>query len=70
MDSSRSHDPSVNGTPSDLPVLQRQALESALRVDQVGEVAANWIYRGQLAILGKDPHSGPLIQVCLFHIVM
>lgn len=35
---------------------------SALRVDHAGEVAANWIYRGQMAVLGKDPQSGPLIQ--------
>jgi len=31
-------------------------------VDQAGEVAANWIYRGQHFVLGKQPLTGPLIQ--------
>jgi ubiquinone biosynthesis monooxygenase Coq7 len=34
-------------------------------VDQAGEIAANWIYRGQFAVLGRDPRVGPLIQVSI-----
>ncbi|QRV99902.1 ubiquinone biosynthesis monooxygenase COQ7 [Ceratobasidium sp. AG-Ba] len=49
-------------TPSDLTRPQREALEAALRVDQAGEVAANYIYMGQIAVLGRDPRLGPLIQ--------
>ena len=47
-----------------LTVAQREMLDSALRVDQAGEVAANWIYKGQMYILGQNPTVGPLIQVC------
>jgi len=42
---------------------QRAILDRAIRVDQAGEIAANWIYRGQMAVLGKDAVAGPLIQV-------
>lgn len=38
-------------------------LDSALRVDQAGEVAANYIYKGQHFILGRDKATGPMIQV-------
>jgi 3-demethoxyubiquinol 3-hydroxylase len=55
---------SVNSTPRDLTPKHREVLEAALRVDQAGEVAANYIYKGQLAVLGKDPATGVLIQVC------
>ncbi|KAJ3115110.1 ubiquinone biosynthesis monooxygenase Coq7 [Phlyctochytrium bullatum] len=37
-------------------------LEAMLRVDHAGEIGADSIYRGQLAILQKDPKSGPVIQ--------
>lgn len=63
MDPSKSRDPAVATTPDDITVVQREALDSALRVDLAGEVAANWIYKGQLSVLGKDPAVGPLIQV-------
>ncbi|KAJ4488242.1 COQ7 protein [Lentinula aciculospora] len=52
----------ISTTPLNLTNEQRAALDSALRVDQAGEVAANWIYRGQHFILGKLPVTGPLIQ--------
>ncbi|KAI0702331.1 COQ7 protein [Cytidiella melzeri] len=55
-------DPSTSSTPEDITDRQRNALDSALRVDQAGEVAANYIYMGQLAVLGRDRVSGPLIQ--------
>lgn len=55
--------PGVTSTPTDLTPAQRDALDSALRVDQAGEVAANWIYKGQHFILGREPGVGPLIQV-------
>lgn len=62
--SSNSHDPAVNSTPELTPE-QHQILDTALRVDQAGEVAANWIYNGQLFVLGRDPKAGPLILVNL-----
>jgi len=49
-------------TPTDLTEKQRETLARAIRVDQAGEVAANWIYKGQLAVLGRDPAVGPVIQ--------
>ncbi len=60
--SSNAHDPAVGSTPELTPE-QHQILDTALRVDQAGEVAANWIYNGQLFVLGRDPKVGPLIQV-------
>ncbi|KDQ33617.1 hypothetical protein PLEOSDRAFT_1110659 [Pleurotus ostreatus PC15] len=59
--SPNAHDPAVNSTP-ELTQEQHQILDTALRVDQAGEVAANWIYNGQLFVLGRDPKVGPLIQ--------
>jgi RecB family exonuclease len=60
---SRVPDASVSSTPADLTSAHREILDSSLRVDQVGEVAADYIYRGQLAILKNDPSCGPVIQV-------
>jgi len=42
---------------------QRALLEEMIRVDQAGELGANWIYRGQYAVLGSDKKVGPLLQV-------
>ena len=56
-------DAAVSTTPHDITPEQRRALDAALRVDQAGELAANWIYRGQMVVLGKHPKLGPLIQV-------
>lgn len=53
----------TSGSPKDLTVQQKRVLDAALRVDQAGEVAANYIYMGQLAVLGRDRVCGPLIQV-------
>jgi len=58
----RVDDESTMGTPEHLSPAQRETLARAIRVDQAGEVAANWIYRGQMAILGKDVVAGPVIQ--------
>jgi ubiquinone biosynthesis monooxygenase Coq7 len=44
----------TTGTPSDLSADDRAALHASLRVDQAGEVAADYIYRGQLAVLKGD----------------
>jgi demethoxyubiquinone hydroxylase (CLK1/Coq7/Cat5 family) len=44
----------TTGTPSDLSAADRAALHASLRVDQAGEVAADYIYRGQLAVLKGD----------------
>lgn len=63
MDLSKLHEPAVATTPHDMTHTQRQILDAALRVDQAGEVAANWIYKGQMAVLGRDPMVGPVIQV-------
>lgn len=63
FDPSMATDPSVAQTPENLTETQREGLQSALRVDQAGEVAANYIYKGQLAVFQRDPEYGPLIQV-------
>lgn len=62
LDPARSQEPSVSSTPPDISPAARHELESALRVDQAGELAANWIYKGQHDVLGRDPATGPLIQ--------
>lgn len=62
-DPSNSTHPAVTTSPFSITSEQRAALDSALRVDQAGEVAANWIYKGQLSVLGKDATAGPMIQV-------
>lgn len=54
----------IDSTPCDLSPQERHVLDSALRVDQAGELAANAIYKGQMAVLGHDPVIGPLIQAC------
>ncbi|KAI0831793.1 COQ7 protein [Trametes gibbosa] len=61
-DPALSHQPSIHTTPVNVPQSVREELESALRVDQAGELAANWIYKGQHDVLGRDPATGPLIQ--------
>lgn len=63
FDPSKASEPSISQTPENLTKAQREGLQSALRVDQAGEVAANYIYRGQLAVFHRDPKYGPLIQV-------
>jgi len=62
IDAHRSLGPAVTATPPDLKPQERNTLDSALRVDQAGEIAANYIYKGQLAVLGRDPKLAPLIQ--------
>lgn len=59
-------DAATTSTPLDLTQKQRDALDAALRVDQAGEIAANWIYAGQAAVLGRDKKLGGLIQVRKF----
>lgn len=61
-DPATAHVPARTSTPS-LTHRQRAVLDSALRVDHAGEIAANYIYKGQMAVLGRDPTVGPLIQV-------
>ena len=62
LDRTRGPDVSTSSTPDDLSPSQRRVLEAALRVDQAGEIAANYIYEGQLAILRRDPVASALIQ--------
>ena len=59
------NDPAVTTTPNHISLNLRHVLESALRVDQAGELAANYIYMGQHHVLGRHPVTGPLIQVRL-----
>ncbi|KAF8181561.1 COQ7 protein [Pholiota molesta] len=59
---SRTYEDATHTTPTDLTPTERQALHSALRVDQAGEIAANYIYQGQMAVLGRDKQLGSLIQ--------
>ena len=62
-DPTKRGEPSTSSTPNDITKQQKDALDAALRVDQAGEVAANYIYKGQLAVLGRHRTAGPLIQV-------
>jgi len=62
-DPANAHVPALASTPPGLTHRQRAILESALRVDHAGEIAANYIYKGQMAVLGRHPTVGPLIQV-------
>lgn len=59
------HDLALTSTPLGLTRQQRTVLDNALRVDHAGEIAANYIYKGQMAVLGRDSMVGPLIQVCI-----
>lgn len=63
IDPAKAHEPEVTTTPKEITPKQRKVLDSALRVDQAGEIAANYIYQGQMAVLGRDGKVGPLIQV-------
>lgn len=58
-------DASTTETPSDLTPKQRTLLERIIRVDQAGELGANYIYMGQLAVLsrGKEKATADLVQV-------
>ncbi|KAF5324650.1 hypothetical protein D9611_004382 [Ephemerocybe angulata] len=55
-------DEATTTTPEDLTPHQRKLLEGALRVDQAGEIAANWIYHGQHVVLSRDRATGELIK--------
>jgi ubiquinone biosynthesis monooxygenase Coq7 len=37
-------------------------IKPMIRVDQAGEIGANFIYMGQIAVLGKDPKLRPILQ--------
>ncbi|ETW85558.1 hypothetical protein HETIRDRAFT_432275 [Heterobasidion irregulare TC 32-1] len=62
LDSTQAHHLSVSSSPDDLSPSQRSTLNAALRVDQAGEVAANYIYQGQLAVLRRDRRTAAVIQ--------
>jgi ubiquinone biosynthesis monooxygenase Coq7 len=49
--------------PNNLTPQQKELLDGMLRVNQAGELGANWIYRGQYEVFKKDPQLGPLIHV-------
>ncbi|PIL30460.1 hypothetical protein GSI_07159 [Ganoderma sinense ZZ0214-1] len=61
-DRTRPNDAAITATPDHIPPIVQHQLQSALRVDQAGELAANYIYMGQHHVLGRDPLTGPLIQ--------
>jgi len=46
----------------ELDPAESDVVSQVIRVDQAGETAANWIYRGQMAVLGRDRTLGPIIQ--------
>jgi 3-demethoxyubiquinol 3-hydroxylase len=64
----KASDPSVTSSPENLTPEQRETLHASLRVDQAGELAADYIYRGQLAILGRDPSCGRVIKASTRHV--
>lgn len=37
-------------------------IKPMIRVDQAGEIGANYIYMGQMAVLGKDKNLRPILQ--------
>ncbi|KAJ1653465.1 ubiquinone biosynthesis monooxygenase Coq7 [Dispira simplex] len=41
---------------------QKNMVRSMLRVNQAGEIGANYIYKGQLAVFSRDPKLSPLIK--------
>ncbi|KAG7452733.1 COQ7 protein [Guyanagaster necrorhizus] len=64
-DAHNTNNPATTTTPSAISAKQRHALDSALRVDQAGEIAAVSIYQGQLAMLGRDAKLKPMLQEML-----
>lgn len=44
------------------PEVRRRLIESIVRVDHAGELAADQIYAGQLAILHSNPRVAPIIE--------
>jgi len=59
-----------NDTIIPLTMEQKEMIQSMLRVDHAGEIGANVIYAGQLAVLHKDKAASSLIQVIIFSSVM
>lgn len=57
-------DPATSETPIDLSEKEREMLARIIRVDQAGELGANYIYRGQHAVLkrGNDTRVADLVQ--------
>ncbi|RKP27056.1 ubiquinone biosynthesis protein COQ7-domain-containing protein [Syncephalis pseudoplumigaleata] len=45
-----------------LNTTQRDMIASMLRVNQAGEIGANYIYKGQHAVFARHPTLGPLIE--------
>jgi demethoxyubiquinone hydroxylase (CLK1/Coq7/Cat5 family) len=57
--------PKNNDRIKNIPLTPKQMklIDSMIRIDQAGEIGANYIYKGQMAILGNDKKVGPIIQV-------
>ncbi|KAJ6611746.1 COQ7 protein [Mycena sp. CBHHK59/15] len=62
VDPSKATHTAISATPTNITDDQRQQLDRALRVDQAGEIAANYIYMGQMFILGRDRALRPNSQ--------
>jgi ubiquinone biosynthesis monooxygenase Coq7 len=41
---------------------EKELITPMIRVDQAGEVGAYYIYKGQIAVLGKDKNLKPILQ--------
>lgn len=55
----------TRSTPLNLTAKQRKLLEEIIRVDQAGELGANYIYQGQHAVFkrGRDKRVADIVQV-------
>ncbi|KXS09761.1 ubiquinone biosynthesis protein COQ7 [Gonapodya prolifera JEL478] len=49
-------------TESDEARSRKDAIDALLRVDHAGEIGANVIYKGQIAVLGRDKAVRPMLQ--------
>ena len=45
-----------------LSIHRKKLYDKIIRVDHAGELGADRIYWGQMAVLGKDPKNGPIVQ--------
>jgi hypothetical protein len=61
--------PATTETPMDLTPEQRKVIERTLRVDLVGEGAANWIYQSTKFVtdLKGDKETSKKVEVCIRH---
>jgi hypothetical protein len=60
----------TRSTPDNLPAEQRRLLEETIRVDHIGEAAANWIYQATkfVAEVKGDKNTAKQVEVSLRHL--